>query len=62
MMSQNLRTCQVYDQNFYGGVGGDGWGGGNSERGLKWSGMRGIIKQFFRKHHEIRVRKGKNCS
>ena len=37
----------MYDQNFY-GRGGQGWGGGSSERCWKWGG--GVIKESFQKH------------
>ena len=46
--------CLVHNQNFHGGGGqGDGWGGGNSERDLKWGNGMGIIKESFQKHLEI---------
>ena len=35
--SRHVLVSMVYDQNFYGGRGG-GWGGGSSERCLKWGG------------------------
>ena len=35
--------------------------GDNSEKGLKWSQVR-VIKEFFQKHFETEVDKGKNCS
>ena len=40
------KNVLVYDQNFLGGRGG-GWGGGSSERCLKWGG--GVIKGSFQK-------------
>ena len=35
---ENLMHCQVYDQNFYWGGRGGGWGEGRSEICVKWGG------------------------
>ena len=39
----------MYDQNFYGEGRDGGWGGGSSERCLKWGGGE-VIKESFQKH------------
>ena len=44
---------------FLGGRGG-GWGGGGSDRCLKWGGG-GVIKGSLQKHLKIGVGKGKSC-
>ena len=51
----------VCDQNFRGGRGG-GWGGGSSERCLKWGGGGGVIKGSFQKNLKTGVSNGKSCS
>ena len=53
---RRLHPCQkymyltLYDQNFFRGGRGGGWGGDSSERRLKWGGMVGVIKGSFQKH------------
>ena len=47
-MAEKQKTCQVYDQNFYGVVDGEG---GKSESCLKWG--WGIIKESFQNHLRI---------
>ena len=42
---------------FMGGRGG-GWGGGNSERCLKWGSLRALSEHIFKQG----VGKGKSCS
>ena len=49
---------QVYDQNFYGGSKGGGWGGGNSEMCLKWG---GVIKESQLKLLKRGVSKARSC-